>query len=176
MTEKALLENVHELLSKAEIVVAHNGDAFDVKKLNARFMVHRMSPPQPFLTIDTKKEIKKIASFDSHSLNNLGIDLSEGEKIKHRGFDMWEGCMAGVKRDWADMKRYNKQDVDLLEKIYLRIRPWIKNHPRINPGLNCNHCNSSNLMMRGTRFINTRVYQRFQCKDCGGWSKSAKKS
>lgn len=131
-----------------------------------------MSPPKPYLTIDTKKEAKKVAAFDSNSLNNLGIDLGEGEKIKHRGFDMWEGCMAGNKRDWADMKRYNKQDVDLLERIYIRLRPWMKSHPKLSIGANCRKCASTALMRRGKRHINNRLYQLMQCTDCGAWNKA----
>jgi len=76
-------------------------------------MVYNFSRPNPYKTIDTKKEFKKVAAFDSNSLNNLGVDLGEGEKIKHRGFEMWEGCMVGNKRDWYDMKRYNIKDVFL---------------------------------------------------------------
>lgn len=114
-SEKSLLLKLNRLLSSAEIVVAHNGDSFDIKKINARFMVHKINPPSPYRTIDTKKVAKSVACFDSNSLENLGTDLEEGEKIKHRGFDMWLGCMAGKQCDWDDMKKYNMQDVVLLE-------------------------------------------------------------
>ena len=126
MSERELLSKLWKLLDEADVVVAHNGDAFDVKKINTRFIIHRFRPPSPYITIDTKKEIKKVAAFDSNSLDNLGADLDEGRKIKHRGFDMWEGCMAGNKKDWRDMKRYNKQDVELLKRIYRRELPWMK--------------------------------------------------
>lgn len=126
MTEKELLTKLRALLDAADIVVAHNGDSFDIKKINTRFIIYKMAPPSPYRTIDTKKEAKKVAAFDSNSLNNLGLDMEEGEKVKHRGFEMWEGCMAGKQQDWNEMKRYNKKDVDLLAKIFLRLRPWMK--------------------------------------------------
>lgn len=126
LTEQQLLKKLWKLLDEADVVVAHNGDAFDVKKINTRFITHKFDPPSPYWTVDTKKQAKKIAAFDSNSLNNLGIDLGEGEKIKHRGFDMWEGCMAGVRQDWRDMKRYNKQDVDLLARVFKRLLKWMK--------------------------------------------------
>lgn len=173
-SELSLLKKLHKLLDDADVVIAHNGDSFDVKKINTRFIVHKLPPPSPYRTIDTKKVAKSVAAFDSNSLNNLGLDLDEGEKIKHRGFDMWEGCMAGKKRDWADMKRYNKKDVDLLVRIYHRLRPWIKNHPHTglmdgNPGA-CPNCASLNVKPRGSRFTKTRVIQRWLCEDCGAWS------
>lgn len=172
-SEELLLFKLRALLDEADVVMAHNGDSFDIKKINARFIIHKMNPPSPYKTIDTKKEAKRIAAFDSNSLNNLGIDMGEGEKIKHRGFDMWEGCMAGNKRDWADMKRYNKKDVDLLVKIYLRLRPWMKNHPDIRNEVsqNCPKCDSSKVIKQGIRRSQTRLYVRMQCKDCGGWFK-----
>lgn len=163
---------MHELLNDADVVIAHNGDSFDIKKINARFIIHKLAPPSPYRTIDTKREAKKIAGFDSNSLNNLGIDMDEGEKIKHRGFDMWEGCMAGKKRDWNDMKRYNKQDVDLLEKVYLRLRPWMKTHPNISSNGNCPKCNSAKVQRRG--IVLNKI--RLQCMSCGGWFSLPEKS
>ena len=171
--EFELLTSLHKLLSQAQIVVAHNGDSFDIKKINTRFIIHKISPPSPYITIDTKKVAKNCAAFDSNSLNNLGIDMGEGEKIKHRGFDMWKGCMAGNKHDWNDMKRYNKQDVDLLEKIYLRLRPWMRNHPNLANNEACPKCQSTEFQSRGIGFYGTgSAYRRYQCNKCHGWFRS----
>lgn len=177
-SEKQLLLKLHRLLDICEIAVAHNGDSFDFKKINARFMVHKIPPPAPYRTIDTKSVAQRVAGFDSNSLNNLGIDLSEGEKIKHRGFDMWEGCMAGKKRDWEDMKRYNKKDVVLLEKIYIRLRPWMKNHPNLGVYEDdpcCPRCKSTKFHKRGYAFTNSGKHARYRCVPCGGWFRTAKK-
>lgn len=172
-SEEELLKKLHEILCEANVVIAHNGDSFDIKKINARFIIHRIGPPTPYKTIDTKKVAKSIASFDSNSLNNLGIDLDEGEKIKHRGFDMWEGCMAGVESDWLDMESYNKMDVILLEKVYLRLLPWIKNHPNLSAYSDrpsCPRCMSPTITQsRGAYLSNSKVYKRYQCMGCGGW-------
>ena len=169
-SELSLLKKLHKLLDEAEVVVAHNGDAFDIKKINARFIVHKIKPPSPYKTIDTKKVAKSVACFDSNSLNNLGIDLDEGEKIKHRGFDMWEGCIAGNRRDWADMKRYNKKDVDLLVRVYLRLRPWIKNHPSLRGSIYiCPACGSNKTHKRGFRVTILNKFARIQCQSCGYW-------
>jgi len=172
-SELSLLKKLHTLMDQADVIIAHNGDSFDIKKINTRFIIYKLPPPSPYRTIDTKKVAKSVAAFDSNSLNNLGIDMDEGEKIKHRGFDMWEGCMAGKKADWADMKRYNKKDVDLLVRIYKRLLPWIKNHPHTglmqgNPGA-CPNCASLNVKPKGTRFTKSRVIQRWLCGDCGAW-------
>lgn len=172
-SEKELLNKLHDLLDEADVVIAHNGDSFDIKKINTRFIINKIPQPSPYKTIDTKKEIKKVAAFDSNSLDNLGKDLSEGEKIKHRGFDMWEGCMAGNRRDWSDMKRYNKKDVDLLFSVFNRLKGWFKGSTDLRvfsqDFSKCPRCESSNVTLRGFNFSKTGKRQRFMCKDCGSW-------
>ena len=175
-SEYSLLRKLRSLLCKADVVIAHNGDSFDIKKINARMIVHKLPPPSPYITIDTKKEARRVAGFDSNALNNLGVDLGEGEKVKHRGFDMWEGCMAGVRRDWTDMKHYNKRDVDLLERVYLRLRPWMQTGQSLSDGLTCPKCGSSCLQQRGFQRNRLTVMQRLQCQDCHGWSRCKPKS
>lgn len=166
-----LCRDLHKLLNEAEIVVAHNGASFDIKKINTRFIIHKMPPPSSYKIVDTKIVAKHVACFDSNSLNNLGLDMDEGEKIKHRGFEMWEGCLRGNLRDWKDMKKYNIQDVELLEKIYLRLRPWMTSHPHtsMEPG-RCPKCGSSSLIAQGTKRTISATLQRYQCRSCGGWS------
>jgi hypothetical protein len=169
----ALVKDLWKLLDEAAIVVAHNGDAFDIKVINARFIFHKLTPPSPFKTVDTKLLVKKVARFNSNKLDDLGQILDEGRKI-HTDFTLWQGCIKGTKASWNQMVAYNKQDVLLLERIYLRLRPWAMNHP--NMGLYegeavCPKCGSGNIEFRGYALTVQRKYRRFQCKDCGGWGR-----
>jgi hypothetical protein len=66
-------------------------------------------------------------------------------------------------------------DVILLEKVYLKLRPWIKNHPNLgiissSRGV-CPNCHSSDLMLRGFGFNKATKYRRMQCQGCGAWVK-----
>lgn len=92
--------------------------------------------------------------------------MDEGNKIKHRGFDMWEGCMAGKVRDWRDMKRYNKGDVVQLRRIFLRLRPWIKSYPMEYDACRCGETRAQKHGMTHTRTVS---YVRLQCNNCGAW-------
>lgn len=172
--DKKLVEQLWALIDSADIVIAHNGDAFDIKKVNARFIEHGMCPPSPYVTIDTLKVARKFFRFDSNKLNDLGQHLGVGQKVKTGGFDLWKGCLNGDKKSWNLMKKYNKQDVVLLEKVYLKLRPWMTNHPNHNvfsgKSYTCPKCGSSNVQKRGERVTNTRVYQSYFCNDCRGWS------
>ena len=75
-----------------------------------------------------------------------------------------------------DPLKYNLGDVDpLLENVYLKLRPWMQNHPSMNPpdkaNFACPGCLGTNLVGRGFQFTagGTRK-QRYQCKACGKWA------
>ena len=53
--DKRILDSVWKLIDEADIVIAHNGDRFDIRKLNARFILNDMNPPSPYKSIDTLK-------------------------------------------------------------------------------------------------------------------------
>lgn len=170
----SLIKDLWELFDEADVIVAHNGDVFDVRKANARFIAHNLKPPSPYKTVDTKKVAKKYFQFDSNKLDELGRYLGIGRKLQTGGFKLWLDCMAGDKRAWAKMEKYNKQDVRLLEEVYSLLRPWMTNHPNVNV-LNektgaCPTCGSTKVQKRGFSFTTVGKKQRYQCISCGAWS------
>jgi hypothetical protein len=174
--DSKIVADLHKLLDEADVCIAHNGQSFDVKVINSRFLFHKMPPPSPYKVVDTKLAIKKVARFNSNKLDDLGKLLGEGEKIK-TDFSLWLGCIDGDKASWDKMVRYNKKDTLLLQKIYLRIRPWISNHPNLtlfSSGAKCPKCGSGKMQRRGFCIAASRKYQRVQCTSCGGWSKLLK--
>lgn len=179
--ERALLKDLHDLLSKADIVIAHNGADFDVRKINARLIAHGFTPPTPYKVVDTKRDLSRVAAFSSNRLNWLSKQLGIGRKTKeHQDWALWEGCMNGDLECWKEMKKYNKHDVELLEELYEIISPWIR-QPNANlwsEAAVCPNpaCGSSDLEKRGFSRSKTRTYQRFQCRRCGAWGRSTRSS
>ena len=171
-SERSLLKKVHKVLSSCSLAIAHNGDKFDFKKLNTRFLHFDMKPPPPFKTIDTRKVARQKFGFYSNSLDDLAKELKLGEKVHHEGFNLWKKCMRGERLALRLMKKYNANDVELLEKIYLRFRPWIDKAIGTHHGVSCPKCSSKNLQSRGLTRSSTMSYRRYQCNDCGGWSRS----
>lgn len=176
--DRALVTELHKDMSDADIIVAHNGDSFDIKKTNARLIVHGLQPPAPFKTVDTLKIARRSFKFDSNKLDNIGRYLGLGRKLPNTGKDLWVGCMNGDPKSWATMRRYNAQDVRLLEAVYLKIRPWSVSHPNLSayslkPG--CPVCQSTNVQSRGFNVAKLRRTQRWQCRemDCGHWFSGA---
>lgn len=171
--DRDLMVDLHALMSKAHICIAHNGDDFDSKKANTRFIIHKMSPPEPYRSIDTLKVARRFFKFSSNKLDDLANYLGIGRKVQTGGKKLWFDCMDGVKSAWAKMKQYNKQDVVLLEQVYLRLRPWMSQHPNLgvfsDEEVSCPKCQSTHLQSRGKAITNSGTHNRFQCQDCGGW-------
>lgn len=172
--DRELVKDLWKLFNEADIIIAHNGNSFDIKKTNARFLVHGLKPPSPYKTIDTKLVAKRYFNFNSNKLDDLGRHLGVGRKVDTGGFDLWMGCMTGDISSWRKMIRYNKMDVSLLERVYNIVKPWIVNHP--NVGLYrdtkhaCPNCGGEHLQKRGLARTRVSTRQRYQCVDCGAWS------
>lgn len=174
-SDYAVCERLHQLLDASDVVIAHNGDRFDIRKINARLLFHGFDPPSPYQTIDTLKIARRHFAFNSNKLNDLAVHLHLGEKEKHAGFETWLGCMRGDPGAWEVMENYCGGDVNLLEDVYIKIRPWAEGTPNL-AFLNdlpdgCAHCGCINLSRQGTRKTKTLSYYRYQCGDCGGWSR-----
>lgn len=178
--DKKIAESIWPLMNEADIIIAHNGDNFDIKWLNTVFLKHQMKPVSSFKTIDTCKIGRAQFKFGSNKLEEMAKYLGVGQKIEHEGFPLWIKCMHGDEKAWKKMERYNKHDVKLLEAVYIKLRPSIKNHPNlslycddINPI--CSGCSARNsFVKRGFAFTTTNKFQRYVCKKCGKWGRGRK--
>lgn len=171
--DRDLVKYMWKLFDEADVIIAHNGNAFDQKWTYGRFLVHGMVPPSPSQYVDTKLVAKAKFRFNSNKLDDLGIYLGVGRKI-HTDKDLWVDCIENdLSSAWAKMCKYNKQDVVLLEKVYNKMKPFITNHPNLNllngTTCSCSVCGSTNLQKRGYHITRTAKKQRFQCQDCGHW-------
>lgn len=175
-----LLSKVHVLLDQADIVIGHNGRKFDIKKINARFALHGFKPPSPYKIVDTLEIAKRSFAFTSNKLEHLTAVLNtKYRKLTHSkfpGHKLWTGVMGGNKEAWAEMKAYNIQDVMALEELYVTLRAWDRNHPNVDINSDteahaCPSCGSANVQRRGWAYTNVGQYPRYQCTDCGSWSR-----
>lgn len=171
--DKELVTKLWEVMNEAHILVAHNANGFDIKKANSRFVINELGPPSPYRVVDTLSMARKYFGFNSNKLNDLGKTLGLGEKVETGGFKLWKDCMSGDKKAWDRMKSYNKTDVDLLEKVYLKLRLWDKSHPNVgifNGPDACHVCGSENVQKRGYSYTQLTKRQRLYCIDCRYWS------
>jgi len=171
--DKALLAGMHSLMNEADYIIAHNGDRFDIKKINTRFLEHGFTPPTPYKSIDTLKIAKRYFSFTSNKLDYLAQKLLGDKKLKHDGLVLWQNCISGDPVAWKTMLEYNEKDITLLERVYYKLRAWDHLHPNFavhsnKEVLSCTACGSENVEPTGdTVKTTTGAYLGFVCKDCG---------
>jgi DNA-directed RNA polymerase subunit RPC12/RpoP len=85
--------------------------------------------------------------------------------------------MAGNEKAWKMMEKYNRQDVVLLERLYDRLKPWIRNHPNHSAHSGepcCTNCGSENFVRNGWAFTQLLKYPRYRCNDCGKYFRGNK--
>ena len=176
---KRMLSKIHHLLSEADVVVTYNGARFDIPVLNKEFLVHGFSPPADYRQVDLLKVARNRFKFASNKLDFVAKFLGVGQKTTNTNFDLWVKCMQKDPDSWKIMKEYNQNDVVILEKVYLRMRPWIKNHPNHglydkDPTLVCPNCGSKHYQKRGYSYTKSQKYVRFQCQadGCHAWFRS----
>nr|WP_243899437.1 ribonuclease H-like domain-containing protein [Burkholderia pseudomallei] len=155
--DRRIVRKLWKLLDQADIVVAQNGVKFDVRKINARFILLGMQPPSPFRVVDTMLEARKHFGFTSNKLEWLTAKLCKThKKQKHAqfpGFELWREYLAGNPAAAAEMQAYNTDDVLSLEELYLVLRPWITGHPNVG-----NYDSAENFgVSPGTQFIIPRA-------------------
>lgn len=169
-TDKALAKDLWALFQRADILIGHNIDAFDVKRANERFLVHRLGDPSHYRTIDTLKVYKRRFKGTKNSLNYICQTHGIGSKVEHQGAPLWIDCMNGDPKAWKLMKKYNKQDVVMTTKLYEFLLPWIDNHPNMSVMLErpcCPNCGVNNSYSDGRRWSQGAEYRRLRCKACG---------
>lgn len=179
-SEKDMLKKLSGFLDEADVVIAHNGDRFDLPTIQGRIMVLGLNPPSPFKTVDTLRVARYEFNFAANSLEYLAVLMNCKPKLAHKkfpGFELWNECLKGNPEAWQEMKIYNIQDVITLEEIYIKMRPFMRRHPNLGVYLEeevpiCPKCGSKHIQRRGYITTNTGKYHRFQCNDCGGWGRS----
>lgn len=183
-SDKNILVPMWKLLNEADIVITQNGQKFDSKKLNARFIEHGMLPPKPYKHLDTYKIAKGVAEFTSHKLEYLTEKLNtKYKKLKHKkypGRSLWNECLDGNMDAWKEMKRYNVHDVLSTEELYTKLRAWVpetmpKPHAPSKLMLRCDTCGKSGFVQKaGVYRKKSGNYQRYHCMSCGVWTLGGK--
>jgi hypothetical protein len=172
--DSRIMLGIWRLLNEADIVIAHNGQKFDLPKLNSRFIINKLHPPLPYQQIDTLLHIRRQFGFTSNKLDYVNQLLNLPRKKENDGMPLWIKCYKGDSKALKDMLDYNIEDVKILEETYLRIRAWIKPHPNLGLFIldekesRCPTCGSNDLQAEGKEYKTTaNSYEQFRCGNCG---------
>ena len=166
-----IVTELWDMLDEADVIIAHNLEKFDKKKVNTRFLFHQLPPPSHYDTFDTLKQLRENFAITSNRLDYVNKWLGLEGKIKTEA-SLWMRCIKGEQEALTEMETYNKEDVMALERNYLRIRGWSKDHPNVNlfddSGIvKCPNCGSENLEWNGYKTTKVSRYKAYTCSDCG---------
>lgn len=167
--DKGILVEFSKLIEKATVTVGHNSKLFDISKLRSRLVKYGLPDFSPTLIDDTYLQSKDIG-FTSHKLDYLSVYLGEGQKEEH-DFQMWIDVMYHKKGSLDKKVKYCLKDVDLLRRIYKRLKPYTKSSLNLsvfnqNTRI-CPNCGSEGtLIVRKNKYTNKGMYKQFQCNKC----------
>jgi len=166
---------LHGWMSKAHVLIGHNIDKFDIRKVTARFIKYGLEPLHKIQTIDTYKKHKQVADTEGNGLNNVSKYYGLGKKYETMK-DIARRCLENDMNAWKEFKKYNIQDVIINEKLYLKERGWYKNAPKFNilyeKPKNCPRCFIDFevgvvYIKKGFTYKPNGKYQDYLCKNCG---------
>lgn len=123
-SDKRLLQDFIKVANRADEIVGHNGDRFDIKWLRTRCMFHRIPAFPQYHSLDTLKKARSGFALNSNRLDYIGGYLGVGrKKVTKPG--LWKDVMNKKPGALEMMVKYCQQDVNLLEKVYQVMRPYI---------------------------------------------------
>ena len=169
--DSKILENVHKLLNEADYVCGHNIAKFDLKKLNARFILYGLPPVKPFEIIDTLRIARKHFAFTSNKLEHLAkylkCELQKSSHSEFSGMELWTETMKGNVKAFETMRDYNITDVKVTELVLEKLLPW---EPSIRFQSNfweatCS-CGSKSFFKNGLKYNRNGAFQIYRCSEC----------
>lgn len=173
--DSMLVRQLWHLMDDCNIFVSHNVK-FDEKMANAFFLRHGMPRPSWYKTFCTLQTARRFFKLDNNKLDYLGKLLCGEGKTESTYADCWEDLLYGDEKRQKNasevMKKYNKQDVDLLEKIYNKLLPFADNHPNMALAVGrpeiCPRCGfRSTFKIKAYRKTQNSINAvQYQCRHC----------
>jgi len=170
--DSLVVKALYDAVEEADIVVGHNSDNFDLKHLNWMAIKHGLPPLPLKQQIDTLKVCRQVFKAPSNSLDEL-VKALIGDRKMDTSKGMHNRVAIGDAEAIAEMARYNIQDVKIQDAFYLKIRPWMRNHPNQiikdptgETVITCDKCNSPNVHRKRVRYLkNGRARVQYRCQE-----------
>lgn len=178
--EKALMRDVYDELSKADLWVTHNGKMFDVKFLQTKMIEAGIGPLPPVPHVDNLYIGRSKLLLHSNRLKSIedwfvgwtGGKLT-GAKTSLQPTE-WLGAMAGDKKAFKYITDHCIEDVKVLRDIYKDLRPLLQGHPRLYPWPFC-AIDGGAMIPWKERPSGKTTTMISKCVSCGRFETSSKK-
>lgn len=124
--DKKLLKDFNKIASQYDLLLAHNGQGFDIKELRTAIAL-RGIPVAWCEThcLDTLKDWRRTFRMPSNRLDAVAQMLGVGRKnpinITH-----WIDATEGCKKALTQMDMYCRMDTEIMQACHERLEPWVK--------------------------------------------------
>lgn len=124
-----ILPYLNDLLQSADIIAGHNSDAFDLKKINARFLINGLRPVQGHdgkrpKTVDSLKIARSVFDFEDNSLDALCKKFGLNGKDKITDDDWRDIVQTGNPKTLAKVNKYCRGDVKNGKELMSILLPY----------------------------------------------------
>lgn len=165
------VSQLYEAFEKSDIVIAHNSDRYDLPLFKTRLLLNGMDNHRTVKSIDTLKIAKQL-KFPSNKLSSIAKYLDIEDTKHEMNIKDWIACNEGCPSALEKMRKYNAQDVVLLEQVYLRLRSFDSKSSLdrfyADDKERCSSCGHDSLTSTGnTVKLGVSEYEEVICNSCG---------
>lgn len=176
MDDSQVIKEFQKILKQADAVIGHNIKGYDNKHVMTRILLNGAEPmimPHP---IDTLLLSRKNFNLTSHKLDSLARELGLDVRKSPMSRRDWDECFEGDIKAFKKMAKYCKQDIQVTEKVYNALLPYVQGHPNVARIMGatakqakgiCPICNHDKNIKAGTRGTTVGIKQLRRCKNCG---------
>ena len=179
LDDSILVKKFADEFIKCDYVVSWYGIRFDLPMINSKLIKYGLGPLPYKPHLDLWDVAKKNFKLHSNRLQAWSEFLGCGQRKSSIEFDHWLRAALGNKKSLECIVDHCYRDVLVLEEVFLKMRPWVKDEPALqlfDPKAEgaCPSCGSFHLQSRGYQVSKTRRYKRYQCMDCTKWFRAGK--
>ncbi len=175
LNDDGVVRAAYKIMSQADIMVTFNGKSFDEKFLRAKFMRLRLPALPAIAHVDLYQVARVNMRIRPKSLKNIIKFLGLTNKKTDLDWDVWKAAAEGNAKSIRYIVKHGAADILATEELYLNhLRPYVRQHPRINGYGPCRRCGADTLERRGVAVTILKGQQhRYQCRTCAGWEQRA---
>ena len=171
-SDETLIKEFIEIMNKADEIIGHNGDRFDIPWVRTRALFHGIKNVPRWRTLDTLKSVRSNLKFPSNRLGDIAKYLGLDVQKMDTSFSLWKNVMKGDQEALDYMVEYCEYDVLVLERVYEKVIGFVplKTHAGVLKGgdkWSCPNCGGIDLVRNGTDVTRAGTEsQKMKCKSC----------